>query len=203
MSEVQRQKLAAMMDGEVPSREELKHLLADPETAETWGRYNAVRSLLKGESLHSEHKTLTDRISQAILEEENHKKKLPSAQIIPLFKNVSEQVASFAVAASVTAMMVFGVQMLKPVEEQTPVNLTRAIAFPDNPVNTQKENTPIQEMLLDHTRESSRYGLQNMLDYVDVVSHTVTIPLRPVPLSQQKQTKEESEKPAKTQPPRD
>jgi negative regulator of sigma E activity len=210
MSDNKRQLIAAMMDGEALTDEQLTAILGDPQLLATWERYHLASSSIKSDISMPYDQQLSARIAAAVAKLPAHDLQAndiqasemldnspKKAKVIPLFKDVSESLVGFAVAASVTAMMVFGVQQLNtgnPTTFEQPANsYTRTINFPDNQIDSNKPRTAVQELLLDHARESSRYGLQNMLDYVDVVSHTMTIPLQTATPLVVPESKKESE----------
>lgn len=103
MKENVNQSLSAMLDNESESFEVRRTLeQLDDDSRATWARYQAVSATLKGEKAHTTDLSL--RVREALEDEpEFHIKSQGNGFL-------SKPVASVAVAASVTAMVIFGVQ---------------------------------------------------------------------------------------------
>ncbi len=107
MTEKLRESLSALMDDEA-NELELQRLLGqlgkDDELRQTWIRYNLARSVISGQPVGRLNMDISQRISAAI-----------AADVEPaggMWQRLSRPIASFAVAASVTAVVVFGGQQL-------------------------------------------------------------------------------------------
>ncbi len=110
MTERQRESLSALMDDEA-NELELERLLGqlqeDNELRRTWVRYNAVRAVVAGDQVGSLQLDISTRVSAAIAAE------LAAATAAgSRWQRLLRPAASFAVAASVTAAVVFGGQQL-------------------------------------------------------------------------------------------
>ncbi|MEQ9465500.1 MAG: sigma-E factor negative regulatory protein [Haliea sp.] len=107
MTEQLRESLSALMDDEA-NELELQRLLGqlgkDDELRQTWIRYNLARSVISGQPVGRLNMDISQRVSAAV-----------AADVEPalgLWQRLRRPVASFAVAASVTAVVVFGGQQL-------------------------------------------------------------------------------------------
>jgi len=113
MSEKMRESLSALMDDEA-NELELQRVLSgigdDAELRQTWVRYHAVRSAVSGQELTH----ISMDISQRVRESLSVEGVAPSVN--PL-QNILRPVASFAVAASVAAVVVLGGQQLTRVAD--------------------------------------------------------------------------------------
>lgn len=117
MSEFNAESLSALMDSETEELE-VRRLLAqletDSEIRARWCRYHTARSALQKEQLDYAHIDISTRVREQIDNE------APHALVTPVSENVKPDRAAFsfkplaglAVAASVTAMVFFGVQSL-------------------------------------------------------------------------------------------
>ncbi len=107
MTEQLRESLSALMDDET-NELELQRLLGrlgeDDELRQTWIRYNLARSVISGQPVGRLNMDISQRVSAAL-----------AADIEPavgMWQRLSRPIASLAVAASVTAVVVFGGQQL-------------------------------------------------------------------------------------------
>lgn len=116
MSERSHEELSALMDGEASDlelRRTLKSLEADSELIQKWRRYHVSRSVMQGD-LKGGHDArfakvdLTASISAAIEKEAAHDVPLESKP--SWATKILQPLSSVAVAASVSAMVVFGWQ---------------------------------------------------------------------------------------------
>ena len=111
MSERMRESLSALLDDEADELE-LQRVLSrigdDPDLRQTWFRYAAARSVVAGHRLDHLKLDISDRVREAIDREQ--------AAGIPAGGRLGERLlrplASFAIAASVAAVVVVGGQQL-------------------------------------------------------------------------------------------
>jgi sigma-E factor negative regulatory protein RseA len=112
MTEQLRESLSALMDDEA-NELELERVLSkvgqDEELRQTWGRYQAVRSVTSGQPMAGMQWDISSRVSAAIAEESR-------ASTSPV-QRFLRPVASLAVAASVTAAVVVGGQQLAQLDD--------------------------------------------------------------------------------------
>lgn len=113
MSEQLRESLSALMDSQA-SELELQRLLKqvgkDGELRDTWVRYQAVRTVLSGQSAGDLRMDISSRVSAAIAAESAPAATSARARLL-------RPLASFAVAASVAAVVVLGGQQLAQVAD--------------------------------------------------------------------------------------
>jgi hypothetical protein len=103
MSENLRQSLSAMMDGEADEFEVRRSLQQiDEDGMETWSRYQLASALLKGEKPDCRI-DLSSAVMSAVADEPEHKQ-------VSKKDSLWKPLSSMAVAASVTAMVIFGAQ---------------------------------------------------------------------------------------------
>ncbi|MCW8885944.1 MAG: sigma-E factor negative regulatory protein, partial [Motiliproteus sp.] len=104
MSENLRQSLSALMDNEADEFEVRRCLQQlDNEGAETWSRYQMTSALIKGEKPDCRI-DLSGAVMDALADEEEYQQQ-PSKK-----DSFWKPLSSVAVAASVTAMVIFGAQ---------------------------------------------------------------------------------------------
>ncbi len=180
------QYVSDIMDDMMDSDTDVDTLIHDPEMHSIWSRYHLVRDILQGDLPEAIDPEMDARIAMAIQSEPTLLVPDARNQIASIgshIKNWAEQATSFAIAASVMAIMIFGAQTLNTPES---VNLDNSaitsleLLNVDNTLIADKtEYTEIQEFLLDHTQTHSLYGLQHLTDYVSVVNHTIPVILKP------------------------
>jgi sigma-E factor negative regulatory protein RseA len=107
MTEQLRESLSALMDDEA-NEIELQRLLSqlgeDEALRQTWIRYHLARSVISGQPVGRLNLDISQQVSAAIAGEAR-----PRAAV---WQRMSRPIASLAVAASVTAVVVFGGQQL-------------------------------------------------------------------------------------------
>lgn len=127
-----KESLSALMDGETEefeTRRLLQQLPGDAELGQTWRRYHLARSLLKGEALAGCETDLSARIATALEHEPAHdaptEASRQSASAVSGrrsgFSGLRRTIASMAVAASVTAIVIFGANSFAPGLGEQPV----------------------------------------------------------------------------------
>lgn len=110
--------LSALMDGEVEDfelRRTLERIESDPELAATWERFHVARSVLRNEDIGQDNLDISSAVMSALdAEPEYH---VPESEPVAASHRPSEKAAPFwkpltsmAVAASVTAIVILGVQ---------------------------------------------------------------------------------------------
>lgn len=107
MTEQLRESLSALMDDEA-NELELQRLLGrlgeDEELRQTWIRYNLSRSVISGQPVGRLSMDISQQVSAAIAAE--------AAPASGVWQRMTRPLASFAVAASVMTVVVFGGQQL-------------------------------------------------------------------------------------------
>jgi sigma-E factor negative regulatory protein RseA len=119
----QHEKLSAFVDGEHQDSEIARSLTQNPELADKWKRYHLVRDCIRNEMSTDIHFDVSAQIAKqlenelAIVAPKRTWRELPVvATVIPLLK----QSGQLAVAASVTAVMIFSYQSYNQPEESQP-----------------------------------------------------------------------------------
>lgn len=126
MNETKHEQLSAFMDDETGGRQRelVDDLLRDPELLDTWSRYHLISDCLRRNMPARRDRELPEKVAAALESEPAilAPTRFPSAVVKP--------VAGFAIAASVAALAVFGIQ-------QQQVNVPREL-----PGNTLLETVP-------------------------------------------------------------
>lgn len=130
MSERMRESLSAMLDGEA-NELELRRVLSeigdDNELRHTWARYNAVSSVCSGQEIGNLSLDISQRVREAVIAEGSSQS---SSQLGRLLKPF----ASFAVAASVAAVVVVGGQQIAQLGEGGSLSPTTSFAGVGSPI---------------------------------------------------------------------
>jgi len=186
MTEQKRLHVAAIMDNDSASDAEIDILINDTEMRSIWSRFHLVRDLIQGEVPEFIDPKMDTRILAAIQAEPTLL--VPSArrQVSSWrasIRTFAEQATGFAIAASVTAIMVFAVQTLNtpltPNTENSAITSLQLLNVDSSLITEQTEYTYNQELLLDVTRQGSLYGLQDMTPFVSVVNYSFPVQLKP------------------------
>ena len=130
MSERMRESLSALMDGE-SNELELQRILSgigeDAMLRQTWVRYHAVRTAVTGGGLTDLSLDISQRVREALVEDGNSRVGRPVQRLLmPL--------ASFAVAASVAAVVVIGGLQISRIGDSGAYPTTRTLAGGVSPV---------------------------------------------------------------------
>nr|WP_283331756.1 anti-sigma-E factor RseA [Edwardsiella anguillarum]WHQ27650.1 anti-sigma-E factor RseA [Edwardsiella anguillarum] len=135
---MQKEKLSALMDGELLKKELIGSLSKAPELQQTWQRYHLIRDTLRGDVGETLQIDLTDRIAAALEDEPvrlvpnaiPESQPQPSAwQRMPFWSRVrpwAGQISQMGIAAGVSLAVLLGVQHYnKPLE---------GVSEPESPV---------------------------------------------------------------------
>ncbi|MEG2830679.1 MAG: anti-sigma-E factor RseA [Edwardsiella sp. (in: enterobacteria)] len=135
---MQKEKLSALMDGELLDSELIGSLSKEPELQQTWQRYHLIRDTLRGDVGETLQIDLTDRIAAALEDEPvrlvpnaiPESQPQPSAwQRMPFWNRVRPwvgQISQMGIAAGVSLAVLLGVQHYnKPLE---------GVSEPESPV---------------------------------------------------------------------
>ncbi|WP_281706236.1 sigma-E factor negative regulatory protein [Aeromonas taiwanensis] len=115
-----KEQLSALMDGDLSEMEVLKELGTDPALQETWSRYHLIGDAMRGDLPVNLQLDLSDSIMLALEDEpvilapkpaqsEAPEVKTPG-KVVPLVRRFGQQMGQYAIAASVAAAVIFGVQ---------------------------------------------------------------------------------------------
>lgn len=117
-----KEQLSALMDGDLSDVEVLSELGMDPALQDTWSRYHLIGDAMRGDLPVNLQLDLSDSIMAALEDEPTILAPKPveskpvapqvhtGAKVVPLFRRVGQQVGQYAIAASVAAAVIFGVQ---------------------------------------------------------------------------------------------
>lgn len=144
----QQEKLSAFIDGELHQNEDvdslIKKISSDSDSLDKWKRYHLVRDHLRNEKVTDINFDISASVAAAIENElpivapKRRWSELPVvASVIPLVK----QSGQLAVAACVTAVMIFSFQTYNTPEETTPFLTAPPVAGPQGglrPVNLEQ-----------------------------------------------------------------
>lgn len=179
-------RLSALMDGELPTRQELDALLLDVDARATWGRYHLIRDAVQNE-LPDVVCDLSARISLALDDEPTVLAPRPRP-ISPWQKAVGVAMAASVFAVALISFQTFqsvdaptagqaqqGADAVEKVSEPTMVAPYQQVA--DAPVVVDDERARLEELLINHTEAVSANGLNVMLPYARVVSERIDLPL--------------------------
>ncbi|MEM8560778.1 MAG: sigma-E factor negative regulatory protein [Pseudomonadota bacterium] len=114
MSEKIHESLSALMDDEANELElerVLSNIQNDPELRQTWSRFNVVRSVARGQATGFHEFDVSSRVREAIRDDKTVRPSITERFMRP--------VASLAVAASVTAVVVLGGQQMAQLDAGT------------------------------------------------------------------------------------
>ena len=110
MNEANKEQLSAFMDDEVDGlhKSQVDRMLKDPELLDTWSRYHLVSDCLKRNLPEHLDRDMAGKISESIERE--------PAIVAPgvMSHSFAKPVAGFAIAASVAALAIFGIQQQRP-----------------------------------------------------------------------------------------
>ena len=128
-----KEQLSALMDGDLSAVAVLDELGMDPALQGTWARYHLIGDAMRGDLPVNLQLDLSDSIMLALEDEPtilapkpmDTKSPIPRSQtgakVVPLFRRVGQQVGQYAIAASVAAAVIFGVQHYQG-QDGLPVN---------------------------------------------------------------------------------
>ncbi|MFQ1744665.1 sigma-E factor negative regulatory protein [Aeromonas veronii] len=122
-----KEQISALMDGDLSDAEVLNELEMDSDLQATWGRYHLIGDAMRGDLPVNLQLDLSDSIMAALEDEPTILAPKPvetasvvqpvvapiktdSNNVVPLFRRVGQQLGQYAIAASVAAAVIFGVQ---------------------------------------------------------------------------------------------
>ena len=121
-----KEQISALMDGELSDAEVLNELEMDSGLQDTWGRYHLIGDAMRGDLPVNLQLDLSDSIMAALEDEPTILAPKPvetapvlqpavapvktDSNVVPLFRRVGQQLGQYAIAASVAAAVIFGVQ---------------------------------------------------------------------------------------------
>ena len=116
-----KEQLSALMDGDLSDVEVLNELGTDPALQDTWSRYHLIGDAMRGDLPVNLQLDLSDSIMAALEDEPTILAPKPveskpaapqpgTAKVVPFLRRAGQQVGQYAIAASVAAAVIFGVQ---------------------------------------------------------------------------------------------
>lgn len=180
--------LSAMMDGEIPSTQcdnHLREILSNDELRQTWFRYHLIRDAMQGQLQQDVEHEFSSRI-RAILENEPAILSPVSSRTHSFLKPV----AGLAIAASVTAAVLIGVQYgnnqtdtntLPAFASNTTPQISQPVQFVSGknrnippPNKTMSVESPMNRYLVNYNEYRVNSGMRGMLPYVRIVGYEST-----------------------------
>ncbi len=111
MSEDKMERISALMDGELDSRERniaIENIELDPETKRSWQRYHIIGDTMRNTMPASVKPDLATRLNEML--EHEPTVLAPKRKNKFISRDFTKPLAGLAVAASVTAVAIFGIQ---------------------------------------------------------------------------------------------
>ncbi|MFM5662390.1 sigma-E factor negative regulatory protein [Aeromonas veronii] len=121
-----KEQISALMDGDLSDAEVLNELEMDSDLQDTWGRYHLIGDAMRGDLPVNLQLDLSDSIMAELEDEPTILAPKPvetapvlqpavapvktDSNVVPLFRRVGQQLGQYAIAASVAAAVIFGVQ---------------------------------------------------------------------------------------------
>ena len=177
--------VSVVMDGDLSTVQHADHIheiMHNDELRQKWHRYHLIRDVLQGHLVQDVDSELSTRITRALEDE--------PAILSPWVSKKSrflKPVAGLAIAASVTAAVLLGVQVnnKQTVPDTTPAfasNTTPQVSQPVQFVSgnsrsntsataTSAGESPINRYLVNYNEFRANSGVRGMLPYVRIVGH--------------------------------
>lgn len=169
-----KEQLSALMDGDLSEIEVLNELGTDPTLQDTWSRYHLIGDAMRGDLPVNLQLDLSDSIMLALEDEPTilapkpaqpaAPQVQPAGKVIPFVRRFGQQVGQYAIAASVAAAVIFGVQQYQgkdgvptsPVLNTIPVGGSAApvsVHYPQDGSRTGVRQQGLSEQQMQEQRE--------------------------------------------------
>ena len=169
-----KEQLSALMDGDLSEIEVLNELGTDPALQDTWSRYHLIGDAMRGDLPVNLQLDLSDSIMLALEDEPTilapkpaqpaAPQVQPAGKVIPFVRRFGQQVGQYAIAASVAAAVIFGVQQYQgkdgvpasPVLNTIPVGGSAApvsVHYPQDGSRTGVRQQGLSEQQMQEQRE--------------------------------------------------
>ncbi|WP_323932284.1 sigma-E factor negative regulatory protein [Aeromonas caviae] len=169
-----KEQLSALMDGDLSEIEVLNELGTDPALQDTWSRYHLIGDAMRGDLPVNLQLDLSDSIMLALKDEPAilapkpaqpaAPQVQPAGKVIPFVRRFGQQVGQYAIAASVAAAVIFGVQQYQgkdgvptsPVLNTIPVGGSAApvsVHYPQDGSRTGVRQQGLSEQQMQEQRE--------------------------------------------------
>lgn len=179
MNDELREQISALADDELPEAERdllLRRLCDDPDLRDEWGRIHLIRDALHNELPCAATDILSHRVMTAL---EAESQPVPRREIGRAAQRLGKPLAGLAVAASVAAMALIGLQHFAGPEPAVNAPVPRLAAsdqaMDDQFVGTRWDQpemgTRLNAYLVNHSEYTSGTSLQGMLNYVRIAGY--------------------------------
>jgi len=187
--ENKKEHVSLLMDDWQQDEQVLDHVLQDDDLKDAWNRFNLVRDVLNDDYSGPEALSISDRVAKALDEEKCLSQMQEQPAKVYRFPNLFRQASGFAVAASVCAFVLLGVQyqpnneMNQDVQNEVVNNIPKSTLSPFvqrsvSPVSLQQrpsvyeqqQRQQLQQMLAEHFAQSRKYSGAINVPYVKVVT---------------------------------
>ena len=169
-----KEQISALMDGDLIDAEVLNELEMDSDLQDTWGRYHLIGDAMRGDLPVNLQLDLSDSIMLALEDEPTilapkpaqpaAPQVQPAGKVIPFVRRFGQQVGQYAIAASVAAAVIFGVQQYQgkdgvptsPVLNTIPVGGSAApvsVHYPQDGSRTGVRQQGLSEQQMQEQRE--------------------------------------------------
>ncbi|WP_430481139.1 RseA family anti-sigma factor [Aeromonas caviae] len=169
-----KEQLSALMDGDLSEIEVLNELGTDLALQDTWSRYHLIGDAMRGDLPVNLQLDLSDSIMLALEDEPAilapkpaqpaAPQVQPAGKVIPFVRRFGQQVGQYAIAASVAAAVIFGVQQYQgkdgvptsPVLNTIPVGGSAApvsVHYPQDGSRTGVRQQGLSEQQMQEQRE--------------------------------------------------
>jgi sigma-E factor negative regulatory protein RseA len=178
------EQMSAFVDGELGTDEAdalCESFQKDKALRESWARYNLISDTMRHELPEVTKHDLAARVCQSL---ENEPTILAPTARSNSMKSAMKHVASFAVAASITAVAIIGIQTYTA---STPTSgITEVATAPDNrawvrvsgtrwDINKPSVESKLNAYLVKHNEYASGAGTTGMLPYASIVGYDTGI----------------------------
>jgi sigma-E factor negative regulatory protein RseA len=133
MTQQKKENLSAMMDGEEAISDLVQQISSDKDLVDTWRNYHLIRDGLRKELPAQLNFDISASVAAAIEQEPAilaPKKRLRDLPVISHVIPLVRQGGQFAIAASVAAAMIIGVQQLNQPKPEQPFSSAPALQLP-------------------------------------------------------------------------
>ena len=173
------EQISALADDELPEAERellLRRLCDDPRLRDQWSRIHLVRDALHNELPCAATDTLSHRVMAALEAEPQPIRRRDFGRVA---RRLGKPLAGFAVAASVAAMALIGLQHFAGPEPALNAPAPQ-LAASDQPLDNQRVGTRwdqpemgtrLNAYLVNHSEYTSGTSLQGMLNYVRIAGY--------------------------------
>ena len=169
-----KEQISALMDGDLIDAEVLNELEMDSDLHATWARYHLIGDAMRGDLPVNLQLDLSDSIMLALEDEPAilapkpaqpaAPQVQPAGKVIPFVRRFGQQVGQYAIAASVAAAVIFGVQQYQgkdgvptsPVLNTIPVGGSAApvsVHYPQDGSRTGVRQQGLSEQQMQEQRE--------------------------------------------------